>query len=242
MAHTVPDYTSKYKLIGIFQNQDLMEIPARLGSPVTYDRRGSVLWYDDFEQAVLHWDISGAIAPGTAVLSAEQAYTKSQSCKYTTRDQIADPWGIIRWFPIPRANRVGAEMSFTASEHIGEIIFSLVTYSATNTYVASIKIDITNDVLEYNDDGGNWVEFADTLRLRGSDVAFNTCKVVMDMTTGYYARFLFNDRSFDLSNYGMEDLGTVGTGNSSVGITAAPDEAAEHDFYIDNVIVTQNEP
>ena len=46
MVHTLPDYSTKYRMTNVFGNIDHSELAARLGSPSTFDRRGNIIFMD----------------------------------------------------------------------------------------------------------------------------------------------------------------------------------------------------
>ena len=58
MAHTLPPWTSKYKLTEVFSGIDVNELAVRLGSPVNLDRRGNIVFIDDVEHALRKWEVS----------------------------------------------------------------------------------------------------------------------------------------------------------------------------------------
>ncbi|MFH1593720.1 MAG: hypothetical protein ABID09_03365, partial [Candidatus Omnitrophota bacterium] len=83
MAHTNPDYTSKGKLNTITASTDNAELAVRLGSVVTFDRRGNVIFIDDFEGATLFWTTGGAGVGNVEALTAAWGKSGSQSCELT---------------------------------------------------------------------------------------------------------------------------------------------------------------
>ncbi|GAH58675.1 unnamed protein product, partial [marine sediment metagenome] len=53
MVHTLPDYSTKYKMTNLFGNLDNSELAARIKPLSMLDRAGHLIWYDDFEADTL---------------------------------------------------------------------------------------------------------------------------------------------------------------------------------------------
>ena len=81
MVHTLPPWTSKYRLVKIFANVDVAELVVRLGSPVSFDRRGNVVLIDDFAASVIKWSYPGYGTGNGHELSTAWAKSGSQSLK-----------------------------------------------------------------------------------------------------------------------------------------------------------------
>ncbi|GAH20805.1 unnamed protein product, partial [marine sediment metagenome] len=67
--------------------------------PNTFDRRGNVVWYDDFEGVGKKWADFYVLDAGTSVLSATRCYRGSQSMKMTTHNLAARSAGISKVLP-----------------------------------------------------------------------------------------------------------------------------------------------
>ncbi len=112
MTHTLPDYTTKYKMTNIFSNIDTAELAVRLGSGVIYDRRGNVVDYDDFEHGSLKWDNDFTAHAGTVAVSTDTARSGGKSLKIVTANAVADRMNIYRYVTPTFNTNIGMELSF----------------------------------------------------------------------------------------------------------------------------------
>ena len=129
MVHTLPDYTTKYKTVRVFANLDHAELAARINNINTYDRRGNIMWWDDFEGSILLWDIGGSGTGRNAELSTAEPLVGSQCCKLTTGDAINNEGGIFRFFQLPTTTTLGAEISFRIWPNINLYTIQTVSYT-----------------------------------------------------------------------------------------------------------------
>ena len=67
-------------------------------------------------------------------------------------------------------------------------------------------------------------------------------KMVVDMATMQYVRVLIDEVVYDMRGIGVQATGFGTQSNLVVGIEHMGFAAGDHVAYIDNVILTQNEP
>ena len=242
MTHTLPDYTTKYKLAKIFGNVDNAELAARLGACSTLDRRGNTIWYDDFEGgAAIKWttQVSGA---GTVAVVDTRAWMGSHSMATVTGALLNDFAYFIKGFSLPIEREMGAEVMF----HIagGKPLVGLRLVGATGTVVATgkIKYDHNDKKIYYYTTGGAWVELT-----RVDDVLFNHenwiyLKLVVDWDKGEYVRFIFGSTTYSMAGIPLFRVGSVTDIFINVYITIDALSAAVATVYWDNFVLTQNEP
>ncbi|GAI16225.1 unnamed protein product, partial [marine sediment metagenome] len=112
MTHGGPDWGTPGPLKTIYTLEDMAELVARLGSIVTFDRRGNIIWLDDFEGTLGKWGIETEGAGYSAQLSAEAARSGGFSAKLISPDDEEDRIGLKRWFPLPVESNIGFEFSW----------------------------------------------------------------------------------------------------------------------------------
>ena len=163
MVHTLPDYTSKWKMDKIFANIDDAELAARLGSQNTYDRRGNTIWMDDFEAPSLKWAkvLSGAGAAIT--INAEHPYRGSQHLKLVGGSTVNRRAQALKYFSYLHVSNVGAEVAFTADANVLYFILELMSFDGTYYTEVQIWVDPINDELSYLAAGGATVVFDNTI-------------------------------------------------------------------------------
>jgi len=239
----LPDYAQP-KPVGsvpvgpIYTSTDIAELAARQGSPVTFDRRGNVIWYDDFGSSLNKWVIGGVGA--TCVITNAYARARGLSALLTTGGGLGDIATMQHAEAYPTLSKMGFEFSFDYDGNVCEIRLGTHLYNGTTEYYPFIRWNQPDNDLSYGDETGALVHIAfEEL----SDVAFNTMKLVVDFETNQYVRLLLNNLTYDLSGKGIPStpdavtlpqlLLTPRLEALVVGVVGV---------FVDDVIITQNEP
>ena len=242
MQHTAPDYSTKYKMATIFGQIDSGELAARLGSINTFDRRGNVVFMDAFEDGFLNWSklVDGT---GAAVnLSTFTAKTGSTSVKCRTGNSTGDYAGIRKFIPYPVLSPIGCELSFqnTTAITYWELILGL--YDGTHFTSARLYIDPINSRIRIFVPVTGYVDVITDIDLHIAANMFHTIKIVGDFSTGKYVRAIVNNYSVDLSAHTLRSEDDPTGSHIMIEFQGYTNIDASRDYYIDSVIVTQNEP
>lgn len=242
MARGRPDWGIGGAKSTIAALDDMGELAARLGSIVTFDRRGDVVWLDDFESGIAKW-IAITEGTGSAVASSTtRARSKATSIKLTAGTDLVSYAYINHLNPIPVAGKIGMEFSFTLHASTGYIILSGFYYNGTRKISYGLQYDQANARLMYLNDSGIYTAFKTSIQLSISDYLFHTAKLVIDLQNKKYVRAVVNDTQYDLSDYAMRDQADTTNPYLDTRIQHSsiyPDSAYA---YIDDFILTQNEP
>ena len=242
MAHGTPDWGVTAGAVTTYQLTDLAEHAARVGSIVTFDRGGDVVFLEDFEAGLLRWTAEVGAADGAVTVSASSA----RSGRYSARlmaDSDSSPFArVIHTRPTPAASAFGLEMSFTVDDSTTDWEMLLdyddgVTYwelRARYVWVPPTSLDIWTPT--------GWVAIADPGQLHESPSTFHTLKLVGDPTTSLYTRLLLNQLSFDISTHTIKTGGTFRAHTLQIQLTHHGSEGVVAPAFLDDVIVTQNEP
>jgi hypothetical protein len=242
MAHGQPDYSATGQKQTTYALSDMAELAARLGSPHTYDRRGDVIWIDDFESGLLKWQSVGSGVGNAAAISSLHARNGGFSCKLTTGSTISCTARINKYIPAPVLSRVGAEFHFTRpGANWVEMYLRLNPAIAGKTWDARIKFVDATGILQCWS-GGIYNNVTPNVGARANDYEFQPLKYVIDLNTDRYVRLIFADVEYDLSAWAVP----TGLGGSPfdmpVEIRSEGDPTFNVVQWIDDVIITQNEP
>jgi len=242
MAHGSPDWGASRPVTTIYQLSDLGELAARLGSIVTFDRRGDVVWLDDFEDNIEKWDYT-TLGTGAAVaLSTDKARNGAKSCKLTCGNTIGNITYIYRTIGAPIvATKIGAEVSMILDPFI-MIYFYIEVYKPPTAYRVTIRYNPIDNVLQYQNLAGGYEDLLVGLDLQGGN-SWHTLKIVGDFSsTGQYDRVLLNNLTPDVAGVASYQFATAVEDQLRVVIMASSLTAANRSMYVDDVIITQNEP
>jgi len=221
---------------------DMAELAARLGSPVHYDRRGDVIWIDGFEEATNRYDFTLDQVDASVARSTTRAQSGVYSYKLVAPNDGIGYAGITASTPDVVRSKIGLEWSFNLPDHIGAFFVGVTVLSGTAGWDATVGWDDALKKLLIYDGAGNPVPFATGVDLPINLPTWNTIKLVLDAETHRYVRLLLNERAYDLSAYAMH---TFPWGAASrVDYHAFTNGRAGHNdaVYLDNLIITQNEP
>ena len=242
MGHGYPPWSGISKNTVFSLPIDMAELAARLGSIVTFDRRGDVIWLDSFQDGLVHVDPSGHDAPVATVLSSVRARTGAYSAKMVAGPG-AENWGeIYTAVAYPAASNFGYEVSFTAHSDINYVQIFLGVVLDDVAYEGWIRYYPLTEVLQYRQSDGTYIEFGTGIDLSEDDHLFHTAKLVVDGSNYRYLRFLLDSHPYDLSAHDLYTQELVAQPAIVTYIRVVPIAGGSPTVYADDLIITQNEP
>jgi hypothetical protein len=242
MAHGHPDYGESAPVSTIFTQLDMGELAARLGSPVTFDRRGNVIWMDDFEGNIEKWYQGWSGVGASVALSTESARSGVFSVKLITGDALNNLAQIIRYLPYPVVGRNGFEISFTVGGEDDCYLIRLNLFTGTQLLWSQIRYESESQKLEYLDENETYQTIASNLKLHAYTKMFHTLKLVTDFSTRKYAHVILNEKTYDLSAYALKVQASTTAPCLAPAFTLVTRRNSAVYCYADDVIITRNEP
>jgi hypothetical protein len=229
------------RLTTLYALQDMAELAARLGSPVNFDRRGNVIWFDDFEDGYQKLGFGSGGAASTYMLTADYARLKAYGLKIVTDTAVGAYVEVQKRLSYPVTGKYGNEFSFAVIGGTPDVRVGLQFQLAASRLIGVVRYNHATSTLDYYDSAGSWQSFATGISIASYGSLFNTMKLVIDEENGVYVRCSFNKTVYDLSAYSLYAPATAGT----------PHLTAYWDVYcaatgavtaaLDGLIVTGNE-
>ena len=242
MVHTLPDYSTRYKMARVFANIDDAELAARLGSINTFDRRGTVFLMENFEAPISKWTGSATgIGSGTSI-TIERVKSGSQSWKGTTGDIIGDHIDLYNYFQRPANLTMGLEVSVTLHHQMDYYGLRISDWNGSTVTSAEIRYYVDTDTLKYRDSAGIYQDITTSLELYDLLDTWHTIKIVADFSKKEYMRCLVDENTYDLSGTACQETPVVHDPLAVGYIKAYTRVNANRTCYVDNIIVTQDEP
>jgi len=242
MPHGTPDWWGESPTSTIHQVTDAGELAVRMGSIDSYDRRGNVIWLTTFDDGLksMHTATSGTGAD--VVLSAITAHDGAYSVKLVNGSDNSRFAEISKEVHPLVLSKVGLEFSWASIYNDQHVQAWIDYYDGTNAHRFMVRYDEALDKLQYWSAAPAWVDIETDLALLRSSTTFHTIKLVVDLTTLEYVRVLLNDIEAPLT--GIAGATIVSAADPLVEcIVYNEGEALEnHYIWVDNVIITQNEP
>lgn len=242
MPHGTPDWGLVGPKETTFGLDDLGEHAVRLGSPHLFDRRGDVLALTDFRNGLGEVEPYDGVAGGTTGLCTGHSRTGAFSMLLTSDGTTGGSQGARMSLPLPVASRVGCEFSFTIKD-LRDIWYIIINwYDGTRWYQAQVQYEMTLQQLRYSIGGGAWTPFAWGVNLWPYDWPAHTMKLVVDTALQEYVRVIVDNQPYPLAGVGVPDTGPGPVTRLVVSAFLLRAIGSDLDVYIDDFIVTQNEP
>jgi len=242
LAHGTPDWGLVGPKDTVYGLDDLAEHSVRLGSPVTYDRRGDVIWWTDFRYGRGDLSTFGSAGYTTRLVTEDYPRQGAYCLDCHAPAVAANNSAVIKYLPYPVSSLVGLEASFGVVTNNMQWDLLVRLNQIGGWAEASIRYDTAVGDLSYLDAAGAWQVFANVGSLLGAGGCCNTMKVVIDVVNGEYVRALINSRVFSLAGIGYRVVGGGLGHRFFVTVTARTPLGWELYGYLDSIIVTQNEP
>ena len=217
------------------------DLAARLGSPVTWDWRGSLLYSHDFSRGrgpiVATTDGTG----GAVALGPEYAGFGGYALKMTSgsdSDAYARAQLSVGANPSPRVG-VAYRLSIDGAGDNIEVMVERM--QGAGSPWAFARIDIINEVVQVLDDTSTWRTLG-TIAINLTATCYSWLKVVINQATGYYERVMYNEQEYDASAWEYPVISPDNNGTLLSQLTWFGRVGHNDVLYLDQVILTVNEP
>lgn len=217
------------------------ELAARLGSPVTWDWRGQVLWWHDFSTGYQGLQKTTAGTGAAISLSPDYARFGGYSAKLkggTDGDKYSMLTGQSG---NPPSNLLGICTYFFQDPTPNYLKLTVVSLASASLRTAAVRYVFSSGDIDYQDSDGNW-QTLDSVPPSSSVYQYHSLKVVADFTNEVYVRALFDTQEFTMG----QDLYTIAAIGQpdKIGYDVAcyADSADNDTCYIDVLILTTSEP
>lgn len=227
---------------GKSQLADLGELAVRLGSTVTYDRRGSVYWYDDFENGIGAWQVTGAGTEFLARYVSTHVQNGLLSMKIYTGSGSQDTVVVKKRLSSALLTTYGLEVTFSVGNNVAAFSPSMVFSKSDERIEPGIIIFPYTSTLVITDADEGQVTIATVPIVENSEFLFHTVKFTYDFINNKYGRLMFDRFSWDISSYSAPTGAPLAVEELTTEITAVDNASGEGASFIDNVIVTVGDP
>lgn len=242
MAHTQADYSTKYREANVYGNIDNAELAARINPISLMDRAGHVIWYDNFEADNKKWYTDPQGTGAEAVISAGRSHFGNHAMKLVAGSdglKYAAMFKRLDWLP---SGKIGMEYFFNIDAESDTMLFRLEIYNGTRHLRANCIIDFDLDKITITTE-----DIGSKTIVTGADFfigerRFHYIKMVVDPTTAMYDRMIFQGTTYDISAYTIDDVGASGKWYIRPNIHHYGDAGENAVCYIDNVVITMDEP
>jgi len=241
MARGAPDDSNVVLQGDVHRLDDMAELAVRLGSPLLYDRFGSVIMQDGFENGINAWSktLTGV---GAEIWAANDYSYDGQVSAHLYSGTGALPIAILdKFLPAVPVCKLGFQTSFHIDANLVEVIFSLNYHIAPMIFWFAVTYDHTTQILSYKEPGVGWNNFAVHPTLYAALDNWHTMKLVVDLVSRAYVRFSLDEVTYLLPGAlpGAMAWATGSCIKPSVSVEGDPILGSH--LYLDNLIATRHE-
>lgn len=243
--YSAPKPTGQVPIGPIYTSTDIAELAARLGSIVTFDRRGSVILLDDYESPIQRF--KDFVDAGCVVrFSSARAKSGSQSLELRTEGAGTRAASIIH-FPAPiLTGRHGIKISFSlypSPPVDSDYTIGCTFFDGTTAKYGRIKFNFKAKTIAYKGSDGSYTVFERNFNIYTSIADFfHDCKLVVDLDTGYFVRLLLDHLSWDLSSYPYYEVGDPTQPTIHATLKFENRSGSAYSLFQDDFVYTINEP
>jgi len=231
------------------QKLGLAEQAVRLGSIDQFDKRGNVVFMDDFEDPCTmengKYDYSVGGTGAWVARSNVTSLSGSYSVCLTTGNSEDDYARFWKRFAPPIYKRISSEIAFQYNRNLKNFKISIYIYDGTNYYLGQVQTVTSTSSLQVRKSDFTWETFASGMKVNLNDdiSLFHHIKLVIDLANMKYVRCLLDDSEYDLSNYSLYTSTSSTRPRLSCAFEAVNGSGGgNQSMYIDNFIFKENEP
>lgn len=242
MPHGLPDWGLIGPISVLYGLDDMAEQAVRLGAVASWDRIGHVIFSDNFREGLGAWTMEGSDATAVTCLFTGHALSSPYCVKLRNGSAGARYARMRHRLSYVYRGHCALECNVTLEPGTEYIKFGVSGSTPTSRLFFYVRLTPTTGVLAWGTDGAGWTPFA-TLGWVGWNVdEWHNVKLVADIETGYFIRFVWEGTAVDMSAIAGVALATAKPYNWMVYIENDADTAAQHSVYVDDVIVTIDVP
>jgi len=242
MVHTLPDYSTKYKLVKVFGNVDTAELGCRLGAQATEDRRGSLLWYDDFESTVNKWVMNSGVGGSSCALSGECVRYGNQGVKIVTPDSSLQTVQMYKYFTLAYDSTIGAEIYYCFKDKNIRSTFELVGFDGTTVWEGRVDVNLSADYLGIYNDITGMIQLDDWIPFIPRELMWMVVKLVIDWVNKEYVRLIVGNTIYDLTGIPLWTYPSLVKPALWMNMNFMCTDDTNKTLYLDSFTLTQSEP
>ena len=237
-----PDYSKYLPNSNRFSLQDMGELAARLGSVSVFDRRGEVLWYDNFSYGMGGF-ATGAFGTGSSVaLSSIYTHRFPFSLLLRSGSTSALTALIEKFIGTFGSPRFGIELGFAYGSNADYIQVLLGANQFGSAYKGILRIFADTGIIKVLDENAVYRTVGTCFTFITDPPSFLNIKLVIDFELNKYIRLMVNSQSFDLTPYDIRNDGDASVGQVHIAVYNVGDNGQNSNMYVSYIIVTANEP
>lgn len=221
---------------------DLGELAARLGSPLRFDRRGEVFWYDQFDHGLNPYK-TVTIGSGAAVAaSTSETFMSKQAALLTAGSDSAKLAEIGKSLQPASLGRWGVELAIAFLDEPDYFEFHFTINDGETQHQPAFRLSATDDEIQYKNSSQTYTSLATLGGILTTPETYRICKLVFDLTTSKYVYFKYGPVEYDLSDIDFYTQASTNAAQYFIRGRLIGNSGDNDKVQIGHVIITDNEP
>ena len=206
------------------------------------DRRGEIIWWDDFENTPQKWAYQETGVGAVVGHNTDYAHLGGQCMKILTSGTNLQYSAISGYFTPPPLTRIGAEFYLYFDDPELDFLLVLDGWDGSNYYNSTLRFEAADLDLSYKNQGGTYTDLDTDVNLYTNVMEWIYFKLVIDWKEKKYIRCIVGDTEYDLTGFNIRSTASANKPLLNVTLQVSTTDNAAHSMYIDDFILTQNEP
>jgi hypothetical protein len=220
---------------------DVGELAVRLGSPVTYDRRGEVLFADQFGHGLGSYTAEVDGTGASIKLIASEGDCGGYAAQLTGGSVDGDFVSLVRTLPATARVRYGFEVSFWLPSVVSLVDFMFQYYDGALLRDGHLRYTWSPAGWSYRDAAGAYQSISIPALYVSTDPLFHWLKLVVDLSKDEYLRILVDEEEYDMSGVGLYSVANATPPNMACGVFLASPAGVNNRIVLGRFILTGNE-
>lgn len=242
MAHGFPDWATSGYARYAFPDLDISELPARLGYPTVFDRRGKVFYLTTFEYGKGMWSLGSYGSGAELGLTREKYQFGGYALYIKSATGLGNYARTCNFFPYPALCPFGCEMYIAFDGDLEQVLGRLIINDGMDVQSYYWWYSPANNELGIHCGEAGDVVLEDDLSMRSANYQFHVFKWVVNPLVKKWVRLIVDNRTYDLKDY-HADVSPYGeiTYIEPILQIRGPTDTSLY-AYLDYVILTFDEP
>lgn len=220
---------------------NLGELAARLGALSTYDRRGLVLWQDDFSHGVYSWVHATYGTGGAIKMVADCFHRGGFGLHITAGSDDAHCAKIAKHLAPMYLDKWGFEVTFRVWDTWDNVRLAFHYFTGALAVQGRVRLHKTENEIQYKDSDGNYTKLDTCPSVSSTYTRFSTAKLVIDASAQEYIRFAINNDLYDMKDIALYTETDTTEPYIEAEVRFEGREGHNDRIVIDNVIITTGE-
>lgn len=242
MPHGTPDWGLVGPLPTFFGLDDMAEQAVRLGAVSSWDRIGHVVFSDNFREGLGAWRRQGSDPTAVACLDTKSSMSAPFCVKLVNGSAGAFYARMNHYLGYEYRGHAALEFNAAIEMGTGYLKFGLFSALPTGRQFFYIRITVATGDAAYGSDVTGWTPFGNVGGVVSNIWEWHNVKVVANFGTGYYVKLVWEGATIDMRAIPCDTAGALIRDFWTVLIENIGLDSDQYRVWIDDVIVTVDEP